>query len=107
MATPTRVLCQDTVCEINEDITLADGTVLKKGTTVLLLPQTTSACVLVAGDKSLEEAWDTLSKVGHVHTDDQANLVAYSAELVRYADRLAGIEAWAVANGYVPPTQGV
>ncbi len=70
------------------------------------MPQTTAHSVLVSRDRTLAEAWDGLSKVGHVHEDDQANLVHYAAELVRYADRLAAIETWAAANGFTPPTQG-
>lgn len=99
-------LCQVLTTTLERPLTLEGGKVLPAGTEVVLLPQTTAHSVLVAKDRTLAEAWGGLSKVGHVHEDDQANLVQYSAELTRYADRLAAIETWAVAKGYTPPTQG-
>ncbi len=99
-------LCQVLTTTLERPFTLAGGKTLPAGTEVVLLPQTTAHSVLVSRDRTLAEAWDGLSKVGHVHEDDQANLVHYAAELVRYADRLAAIETWAAANGFTPPTQG-
>ena len=72
---------------LERPLTLNSGKVLPAGTEVVLLPQTTAHSVLVSADQTLAEAWDGLSKVGHVHEDDQANLVHYASELTRYADR--------------------
>ena len=99
-------LCQVLMTTLERPLTLNSGKVLPAGTEVVLLPQTTAHSVLVSADQTLAEAWDGLSKVGHVHEDDQANLVHYASELTRYADRLAAIETWEVANGFTPPTQG-
>lgn len=97
-------LCQYLLTTLERDLTLDDGTTLPAGTEVLLLPQTTAHSVRVPGNQSLAEAWDTLSKAGHAHPEDQRNLADYEAQLLRYAERLTALEAWAARNGYTPPT---
>lgn len=96
-------LCQYLLTTLERDLALDDGTTLPAGTEVLLLPQTTAHSVRVPGRKSLAEAWDTLSKTGHAHPEDQRNLADYANQLLRYADRLAALESWAARNGYTPP----
>ena len=91
---------------LERPLTLNSGIVLPAGSEVVLLPQTTAHSVLVSADQTLAEAWDGLSKVGPLHEDDHAKLVHSASELTRYADRLAAIETWAVANGFTPPAQG-
>ena len=51
---------------LERPLTLNSGKVLPAGTEVVLLPQTTAHSVLVSADQTLAEAWDGLSKVGHV-----------------------------------------
>lgn len=94
-----QALCQYIFATLGRDLVVG-GKTIKAGTEVQLLPQTTAQSVRVPGDTSLAEAWPSLSRVGHAHADDQKNLADYQAQLVRCADRLTKIEAWAAKNGW-------
>lgn len=85
----TVLLCQDTICLLEHDLVLADGTQIPAGTRVVLLPQTISACILTPDGDSLADAWPTISRSGHTHDE----IVDYSEQLTRYANRLTVVEA--------------
>lgn len=95
-----KILAQYAFVTLEASLTLADGTVLPAGTTVMLAPQTTAHSVRVPGAQSLAEAWDKLSKDGHAHPDMQALLSQYQTALIQSSDRLAKLEIWAAQNGY-------
>lgn len=76
-----------------------DGTVIPKGTVVVLVPQTLAAAVILEGGKSLAEILPSYA----------AALAGYQAELVRLTSRetsvemeLAELRAWAVSAGFKP-----
>lgn len=85
----TVLLCQDTICLLEHDLVLADGTQIPAGTRVVLLPQTIAACILTPDGDSLADAWPSISRAGHTHDE----IVDYSEQLTRYATRLAVVEA--------------
>lgn len=85
----TVLLCQDTICLLESDLVLADGTQIPAGTRVVLLPQTVAACILTPDGDSLAEAWPSISRAGHTHDE----IVEYSEQLTRYANRLTVVEA--------------
>ncbi|HJA09054.1 MAG TPA: hypothetical protein H9962_07690 [Candidatus Mailhella merdigallinarum] len=95
-----KLLAQYSFTTLEEPLTLENGTTLPVGTRVMLVPQTTAHSVRVPGDRSLLEAWPSLSKEGHVHTDMQILLSGYQTELIEAADRLTRLETWAAQNGY-------
>ena len=86
---------------LDRSLTLPNGTVLPKGSTVMCVPQTTAHAVRVPGNKSLLAAWSSLSKVGHTHPDYQSALAGFQTELTRWADRTTKLETWAAEKGYV------
>lgn len=85
----TALLCQDTICLLEHDLVLADNTRIPAGTRVVLLPQTIAACILTPDGNSLADAWPGISRVGHIHDE----IVDYSEQLTRCANRLAIVEA--------------
>lgn len=87
-----KILSKYEFTTLDADLTLSDGTVVPKGTTVMFAPQTTAHSVSVPGKQSLLEAWGTLSKVGHEHTDLQLALSGYQEQLVRLTDRVTKLE---------------
>lgn len=103
----TQVLCQYIFADLKRDLAINGGQTIKAGTRVLLLPQTTAQSVRVPGNMNLAEAWESLSKDGHTHPDDQETLAGYQTELIRLSDRLTAIEAWAVRNGYEAPSTDI
>lgn len=82
------ILCQDMLVRLSRPMTLPDGTVVPAGTLVLILPQTVADCVLTPDGESLARVWDSISRSGHTHPE----IAAFSAQLTRYADRLAAVE---------------
>lgn len=82
------VLCKDMICRLGSPLTLDNGTVVPAGSAVLLLPQTVADCVLTPEGESLAEAWPTISRDGHSHTE----IVDYSTQLIRLSTRLAEVE---------------
>lgn len=76
------------------------GVTIPAGTTVMLAPQTTAHSVRVPGGQSLLEAWPSLSKEGHTHTDMQELLSGFQAEQISTSDRLTKLELWATEHGY-------
>lgn len=103
MSQPITKLCQYLLTTLERDVSLPDGSVIPAGSDVLLLPQTTAHSVRVPGSQSLAEAWPQLSKTGHAHPVEQAQLADFAAQLVRCADRLTGLESWAIQQGYTLP----
>ncbi len=95
-----RIVSQYTFVVLEKPLTLPTGEVLPAGTKVMFAPQTTAHSVRVPGAKSLLEAWDDLSKTGHEHSDLQATLATYQAELARMADRLTKQELLTAQNGH-------
>ncbi len=85
----TVLLCQDTICLLEHDLVLADGMQIPAGTRVILLPQTIASCILTPDGDSLADAWPTISRSGHTH----AEIVDYSEQLTRCANRLTIVEA--------------
>lgn len=82
------LLCQDTLARLKKDLELPDGSVVPKGTLVLVLPQTVAECVLTPDGSSLAAVWGSISRSGHTHPE----IAAYSEQLTRYADRLVAVE---------------
>lgn len=76
------------------------GVTIPAGTTVMLAPQTTAHSVRVPGGQSLLEAWPSLSKEGHTHTDMQELLSGFQTEQISTSDRLTKLELWATEHGY-------
>ena len=76
------------------------GVSIPAGTTVMLAPQTTAHSVRVPGEQSLLEAWPSLSKEGHTHTDMQELLSGFQTEQISTSDRLTKLELWATEHGY-------
>ncbi|WP_418236529.1 hypothetical protein [Desulfovibrio sp.] len=76
------------------------GVSIPAGTTVMLAPQTTAHSVRVPGGQSLLEAWPSLSKEGHTHTDMQELLSGFQTEQISTSDRLTRLELWATEHGY-------
>ena len=76
------------------------GVTIPAGTTVMLSPQTTAHSVRVPGGQSLLEAWPSLSKEGHTHTDMQELLSGFQTEQISTSDRLTKLELWATEHGY-------
>ncbi|MCI7617578.1 MULTISPECIES: hypothetical protein [Desulfovibrio] len=76
------------------------GVSIPAGTTVMLAPQTTAHSVRVPGGQSLLEAWPSLSKKGHTHTDMQELLSGFQTEQISTSDRLTRLELWATEHGY-------
>lgn len=76
------------------------GVSIPAGTTVMLAPQTTAHSVRVPGEQSLLEAWPSLSKEGHTHTDMQELLSGFQTEQISTSDRLTRLELWATEHGY-------
>ena len=91
------VLCQYLFATTDRELVIG-GRTIPAGTEVLLLPQTTAESVRVPGNMSLAEAWDALSRVGHVHNYD-ALIAGYQEQLTRWADRLTSLENWAADRG--------
>lgn len=85
----TFILCQDTIARLESDLALADGAIIPAGSRVLLLPQTIAACVLMPDGESLASAWGKISMEGHSHKE----IADYSEQLIRFATRLAPLEA--------------
>lgn len=86
---PAALVCHDMICVLDKNITLENGTVLEKGSTVIMLPKTTGSCVLMENEGiSLEALLPKLSRVEHVHVGDQTNLADYSNQLLIYSNRL-------------------
>lgn len=82
------ILCQDSLIRLEHDLTLPGGRVIPGGSLVLLLPQTMAECVLTPEGSSLASVWESLSRTGHTHPE----VVGFSEELVRLADRVAALE---------------
>lgn len=82
------ILCQDMLVRLSRDLEFSDGTIVSKGTQVLLLPQTIADCVLTPDGESLAHVWESISRSGHTHPE----IAAFSEQLTRYADRLAAVE---------------
>ena len=99
--TSLTALCQYLFVKLEQNMGIG-GKTIPAGTEVLLLPQTTAESVRVPGNMSLAEAWNTFSRVGHVHNYDEL-IAGYQEQLTRWADRLTSLEAWAVDRGYVLP----
>ena len=76
------------------------GVSIPARTTVMLAPQTTAHSVRVPGGQSLLEAWPSLSKEGHTHTDMQELLSGFQTEQISTSDRLTRLELWATEHGY-------
>ena len=76
------------------------GVSIPAGTTVMLAPQTTAHSVRVPGGQSQMEAWPSLSKEGHTHTDMQELLSGFQTEQISTSDRLTRLELWATEHGY-------
>ena len=95
-----QLLAQYSFVTLEEPLTLDNGTELPAGTQVMLVPQTTAQSVRVPGEQSLLDAWPSLSKAGHEHTDMQALLSEYQTALIATTDRLTKLETWAASNGY-------
>ena len=91
MSSPTHIVCHDMICELPSDITLPSGVSIPAGTTVLMIPKTISDCVLV-GNNTLTEELKNISRIGHAHVDDQANIASYCEQLIRYSNRLSLVE---------------
>ena len=66
----------------------------------MLAPQTTAHSVRVPGGQSLLEAWSSLSKEGHTHTEMQELLSGFQTEQISTSDRLTKLELWATEHGY-------
>lgn len=111
MANGVKFLSSLQTAVLDKDVLAADSSVVaKKGTTVILLPQTVAAAVVVEDGKTLAELWGTISKTDHGHEDYATALAGYQAELIRETERtqkaetrLAELEAWATSeHGYKP-----
>lgn len=73
---------------LDKDVLATDGSVVaKKRMTVILLPQTVVAAVVVENGKTLVELWDTISNEDDNHKDYAAALAGYLAELIRETER--------------------
>lgn len=83
-----------------ENPLVVGGVSIPAGTTVMLAPQTTAHSVRVPGGQSLLEAWPSLSKEGHTHTDMQELLSGFQTEQISTSDRLTRLELWATEHGY-------
>lgn len=82
------ILCHDTLVRLSRALTLPDGTVLPKGTLVLVLPQTIADCVLTPEGESLAHVWESISRSGHTHPE----IISFSEELIRFGNRLSAVE---------------
>ena len=69
---------------LEHDLTLASGKTVTAGTTVLILPETLSSCVLTPEGDSLATAWPTISRDGHTH----AEVFEAAAQITRLSERL-------------------
>lgn len=76
---------------MSHDLVIDGVTVAHAGDRIILVPVTTSRAVMV-GNTSLEDLWDTLSKVGHTHTGYETALANYQAELIRSTNRITALE---------------
>ena len=103
MAGETRFLANVFSQTVSHDIVQNGATLAHAGDRVILVPVTTHRAVMV-GNTSLEDLWETLSKVGHHHMDYEAALAGYQAELSRLAARYNALELWAAEHGFVPPS---
>ena len=83
------LLCQDALSRLEKDLELPDGTLIPKGTLVLLLPQTIADCVMTPDGDSLAEAWPGISREGHTHPE----IAQFSKELIELARRVATVES--------------
>lgn len=94
-----KILAQYTFVTLEKPLVVG-GVTIPAGTTVMLAPQTTAHSVRVPGEQSLLEAWPSLSKEGHTHTEMQALLSEYQTALITATDRLTRLETWASEQGY-------
>ena len=81
---------------LTEDLLDENNNVLARaGDRVVFVPITHYRAVM-CGNNSLEDLWNSLSKVGHTHQE----LVDFQTSQVRAMDRLTQLELWAATNGY-------
>lgn len=88
----TRIISALQVATLPEDITLADGSNLAKGSQVVLVPQTLAQAVLVENSTTLAEVWPQISRAGHGHADMNLVLADCQKEVIRLSDRLTAFE---------------
>ena len=81
------------IATLQQDFVAQDGSVISAGTSVVLIPQTLAAAVIVENGKSLADLWPSISKTDHGHEDYATALAAYQKELILLADRLTRLEA--------------
>lgn len=104
LSTPLK-LAQYIFADLAEDLTINDQ-LIPAGTSVCILPQTTAHSVRVPGNRSLLEAWSTLSTTDHSHNDHLLALAGFEEQLVLALRRLNTLEVWAAENGFTtPPAQ--
>lgn len=93
MAGKMQIISSLQIATLQEDFVAQDGSVIPKGTPVVLVPQTMAAAVIVENGKSLADLWSSISRTDHGHEGYATALAGYQKELIVLADRLTKLEA--------------
>ncbi len=108
------LLSQSMLTKLRRDLALPSGKTLAAGSTVLILPETMAQCVLTPDGESLAQAWNTISRTGHTHSelsgisgqmaelgrqisqldssDPDSEIAQFAAQLLLLSERIAGLE---------------
>lgn len=92
MADNMNIISSLQIAILEKDFVAQDGSVIPKGTSVVLVPQTLAAAVIVESGKSLAELWSSISRTDHGHEGYANALAGYQKELIQLADRVTRTE---------------